>query len=325
MSEGLVPVVTRPPVARTGSAAMALPAVIVDAGPVAVERFLEFFAASIANGRTRAAYGRAVGQFLSWCAARGLGLRAIAPLHVAAYIRTHPGSAPTVKQHLAAIRVLCDWLVVHQVLPVNPAAAVRGPKHVVTKGATPVLTPAETRLLLDGIDPGSLVGLRDRALLSVMVYSFARVSAVVGMRRRDYFLQGTRGWLRLHEKGGKRHDVPAHHRAEAAVEAYLVAGGIEDAKAPLFQSVDRSRRLSGRSLTRRVVLAMIKRRAVAAGLPASTCCHTFRATGITAYLSNGGTLEHAQQIAGHASPRTTKLYDRTADTVTLDEIERIVI
>ena len=292
---------------------------------MAVERFLEFFAASISNGRTRAAYGWAVGQFLSWCAARGLALGAIAPLHVAAYIRTHPGSAPTVKQHLAAIRVLCDWLVVHQVLPVNPAAAVRGPKHVVTKGATPVLTPAETRSLLDGIDAGSLVGLRDRALLSVMVYSFARVSAVVGMRRQDYFLQGTRGWLRLHEKGGKRHDVPAHHRAEAAVEAYLVAGGIEDAKAPLFQSVDRSGRLSGRPLTRRVVLAMIKRRALAAGLPASTCCHTFRATGITAYLSNGGTLEHAQQIAGHASPRTTKLYDRTADTVTLDEIERIVI
>ena len=325
MSEGLVPAVSRPAVARTGSAAMALPAVIVDAGPVAVERFLEFFAAQLANSRTRAAYARAAGRFLSWCAARGLGLRAIAPLHVAAYIRTHPGSAPTVKQHLAAIRVLCDWLVIHQVLRVNPAAAVRGPKHVVTKGAPPVLTPAETRSLLDGIDTGSLVGLRDRALLSVMVYSFARVSAVVGMRRQDYFLQGTRGWLRLHEKGGKRHDVPAHHRAEAAVDAYLVAGGVEDAKAPLFQSVDRSRRLSGRSLTRRVVLAMIKRRAVVAGLPASTCCHTFRATGITAYLSNGGTLEHAQQIAGHASPRTTKLYDRTADTVTLDEIERIVI
>ena len=325
MSEALVPAVARLPAARTGSAGMALPAVIVDAGPVAVERFLEFFAAQVANARTRAAYARAAGRFLSWCSARGLGLRAIAPLHVAAYIRTHPGSTPTVKQHLAAIRVLCDWLVVHQVLPVNPAAAVRGPKHVVTKGATPVLTPAETRSLLDGIDAGSLVGLRDRALLSVMVYSFARVSAVVGMRRQDYFLQGTRGWLRLHEKGGKRHDVPAHHRAEAAVEAYLVAGGVEDAKAPLFQSVDRSRRLSGRSLTRRVVLAMIKRRASAVDLPASTCCHTFRATGITAYLSNGGTLEHAQQIAGHASPRTTKLYDRTADTVTLDEIERIVI
>ena len=313
MSEALVPVVDRREIARPGAAAVVLPEVIVDAGPAAVERFLEFFAAAIANDRTRAAYGQAVGQFLGWCGARGLGLRAIAPLHVAAYIRTHPGSVPTVKQHLAAIRALCDWLVVHQVLPVNPAAAVRGPKHVVTKGATPVLTPAETRALLDRIDTGTRVGLRDRALLSVMVYSFARVSAAVGMRRQDYFRQGTRGWLRLHEKGGKRHDVPAHHRAEEAVEAYLDAGGVEDAKAPLFQSVDRAGGLSGRPLGRRVVLAMIKRRAAAAGLPASTCCHTFRATGITAYLSNGGTLEHAQRIAGHASPKTTKLYDRTAD------------
>ena len=161
---------------------------------------------------------------------------------MAAYIRTHPGSVPTVKQHLAAIRALCDWLVVHQVLPVNPAAAVRGPKHVVTKGATPVLTPAEARALLDRIDTGTRVGLRDRALLSVMVYSFARVSAAVGMRRQDYFRQGTRGWLRLHEKGG-----------------------VEDAKAPLFQSVDREGRLSGRPLGRRAVLAMIKRRASAGG------------------------------------------------------------
>jgi len=119
--------------------------------------------------------------------------------------------------------------------------------------------------------------------------------------------------------------VPAHHRAEAYLEAYLEAGALADPKAPLFQSVDRARRLTGRAFARREVLAMIKRRAAAAALPLSTCCHTFRATGITAYLSNGGTLEHAQQIAAHASPKTTKLYDRTADTITLDEIERIVI
>ena len=156
-------------------------------------------------------------------------------------------------------------------------------------------------------------------------YSFARVSVAVGMRRQDYFRQGLRGWLRLHEKGGKRHDVPAHHRAEQAVAAYVNVAGIDDPKAPLFQSVDRAGRLSGRPMGRRAVLAMIKRRAAAAGLPASTCCHTFRATGITAYLSNGGTLEHAQRIAGHASPKTTKLYDRTADTISVDEIERIVI
>ena len=325
-TEALVPAAAEPAVATGGGGKLVLPQVIVDAGPSAVARFLEFFAGRIANARTRAAYGRAVGQFLGWCEARGLGLRDISPLHVAAYIRTHPGSAPTVKQHLAAIRMLGDWLVVSQVLPVNPAAAVRGPKHVVTKGATPVLSSAEARKLLESIDTGALAGLRDRALLSVMLYSFARVSAVLGMRRQDYFGQGSRGWLRLHEKGGKRHDVPAHHRAAAALDAYVEAGGLEEPKAALFQTVDPSgRRLTGRALDRRLALAMIKRRAAAAGLPPSTCCHTFRATGITAYLSNGGTLERAQQIAGHASPKTTKLYDRTADTVTVDEIERIVI
>ena len=204
---------------------LVLPQLIVDAGPAAVEKFLEFFAARIANRRTRAAYGRAVGQFLAWCAARGLVLEAVSPLHVAAYIRTHPGSAPTVKQHLAAIRMLGDWLVVSQVIPVNPAAAVRGPKHVVTKGATPVLSPAEARRLLEAIDTAALAGRRDRALVSVMLYSFARVSAVIGMRRQDYFRQESRGWLRLHEKGGKRHDVPAHHRAAEALGDYLELAG----------------------------------------------------------------------------------------------------
>ena len=329
MSDDLVrvePADARRPARAALTARLVLPSLIVDAGPVAVARFLEFFAARIANRRTRAAYGRAVGQFLAWCAARGLGLTAVSPLHVAAYIRTHPGSAPTVKQHLAAIRMLGDWLVVSQVLPVNPAAAVRGPKHVVTTGATPVLSPAEARRLLAAIDTGTLAGLRDRALVSVMLYSFARVSAVIGMRRQDYFRQERQGWLRLHEKGGTRHDVPAHHRAAAALDDYLARAGLDAATAALFQSVDRAgRRLTGRTLSRRLVLAMIKRRAAAADLPPSTCCHTFRATGITVYLSNGGTLEHAQRIAGHASPKTTKLYDRTADTITVDEIERIVI
>ena len=228
-------------IARTALAQRAelvLPRLIVDAGPVAVARFLEFFAARIANARTRAAYGRAVGQFLAWCEARGLALAAVAPLHVAAYIRTHPGSAPTVKQHLAALRMLGDWLVVSQVLPVNPAAAVRGPKHVVTTGATPVLAPAEARRLLAAIDPGTLAGRRDRALVSVMLYSFARVSAVIGMRRQDYFRQERQGWLRLHEKGGTRHDVPAHHRAAEALDDYLARAGLDEATAALFQSVD---------------------------------------------------------------------------------------
>ena len=140
-----------------------------------------------------------------------------------------------------------------------------------------------------------------------MLYSFARVSAVLRMRRQDYFGQGSRGCLRLHEKGGKRHDIPAHYRAAEALDAYVEGAGLAEPKAALFPA---ARRLT--ALDRRLVLAMIKRRAAAAGLPPSTCCHTFRATGITAYLLNGGTLEHAQQIEGPASPTTTKLYDRTA-------------
>ena len=120
------------------------------------------------------------------------------------------------------------------------------------RGRTPVLSPAEARKLLETIDTGTLAGLRDRALLSVMLYSFARVSAVLGMRRQDYFWQGSRGWLRLHEKGGKRHDIPAHHRAAAALDSYVEAGRLDESKVALFQSVDPSGcRLTGRALDRR--------------------------------------------------------------------------
>ena len=216
-------------------------------------------------------------------------LTAVSPLHVAAYIRTHPGSAPTVKQHLAAIRMLGDWLVVSQVLPVNPAAAVRGPKHVVKKGATPVLSPAEARRLLEAIDTGTLADLRDRALVSVRLYSFARVSVVIAMRSQDYFRQERRGWLRLHEKGGTRHDVPAHHRAAEALDDYLEAAGLDEPTAALFQSVDPAgRRLTGRALSRRLVLAMIKRRAAAADLPPSTCCTRFGRRGSRRICRMGG-------------------------------------
>ena len=230
------------------------------------------------------------------------------------------------KQHLAAVRMLLDYLVTGGVLRMNPAAAVRGPKHVVKRGKTPVLAADQARDLLDAIDVSTIVGLRDRALIGTMVYSFARVSAVIGMNVGDYYADGKRWWLRLHEKGGKFHEVPAHHNADAYLDAYLRAAGIgTDTKSPLFRSVDRRRQLTERRISRREVLAMIKRRARASLLPEAICCHTFRATGITAYLNNGGTLEHAQKIACHESPRTTKLYDRTRDEITLDEIERIVI
>lgn len=177
----------------------------------------------------------------------------------------------------------------------NPASSVRGPKHVVKRGKTPVLSSAEARELLDSIDLTELVGLRDRALIGLMVYSFARVGAAVAMDVEDYFQQGKRCWFRLHEKGGKRHDVPAHHNAEAYLDAYVRAAGIATEKDnPLFRTIDRHGNLTVNRMSRNDALRMVKRRAAKAGLPASISCHTFRATGITAYLENGGTIDEAQ-------------------------------
>jgi integrase/recombinase XerD len=172
----------------------------------------------------------------------------------------------------------------------------------------------------------TIAQLRDRALIAVMVFSFARVSAALAMKVEDYYTEGGRAWFRLHEKGGKRHKVPAHHNAEKYVDAYLDAAGIAgQKKTPLFRSLDTHRMLTARPMDHNDALRMIKRRGRAACLPEDTCCHTFRATGITAYLEGGGSIEHAQAIANHESPKTTKLYDRTGDQIDLDEIEKIQI
>ena len=201
----------------------------------AERRFWEFFTAHIRNPNTRLAYLAAVRRFATWCERRGVALDQVEPMVVAAYIEQLSGAlAPaSVKQHLAALRMLFDWLVVGQVLPFNPASSVRGPKHVVKTGKTPVLSAKETRALLDGIDVSTLAGLRDRALLGVLVYSFARVSAAVSLRVADYYTQGPRSFFRLHEKGGRYNVVPAHHTAQAYVDAYLEPAGIgEDRRGP---------------------------------------------------------------------------------------------
>jgi site-specific recombinase XerD len=309
---------------------IAVPAVIADAGVRAVRRFLEFFAAQIRNKNTRMAYYRAVCDFFVWVERHRIGeLADIEPVHVAAYIEAlqETASKPTVKQHLAAIRMLFDWLIIGQVLAVNPAHAVRGPKHVVKRGKTPVLTEDQARRLLESIDSSTLVGLRDRALIGVMIYSFARIGAVVAMKVEDYYPGGKRWWVRLHEKGGKRHEMPAHHKLETFIDEYLAAAGIsEDGKTPLFRSaIGKTDVLTDKAMNRVDAYRMVRRRTADAGFKIKLGCHVCRATGITAYLEAGGTLENAQAMAAHESPRTTKLYDRTGDEITLDEVERITI
>ncbi len=311
------------------------PPAIAMAKPIAWDALLQFFKAEIRNPRTRRAYLKAAEDFFMIAAAMPAGdrLETLTSLHVAAWVdgmEARGLAVTTVKQHLAGVRMLLQALAREQVIPVNPAAVVRGPRHSVTKGKTPVLTGAEMLQLLNAIDSDTLIGLRDRALIGAMAYSFGRVGAITALKVRDVFRQQRRTWMRLSEKGGKQVDIPCNHAFENSLLEWIERADLaETPDAPLFQTFARTgnradgRRLSGRAMTQAMTWEMVQRRVRAAGIETAVCNHTFRATGITAYLMNGGTIEGAAKIAVHASTRTTQLYDRRSDNVTLDEIEKI--
>ena len=295
-----------------------VPALIADLGDEAAWRYVEFFTANIRNTHTRRAYARACNRFFAWCEERGLTPAAIRPHDVATYVEELQAAvqAPSVKQQLAAVRMLFDWLVIGQVVPTNPAAAVRGPKHVVKTGKTPVLEGAEWRKLLKSIPDTTCRDLRDRALIATLTYSFARINAALKMKVEDLRPRGASWTVRLHEKGGKQHAMPCHHALAETLHAYIKAAGLtDDRKGWLFRTArgHNGTVLSEKPMSQPDAWRMIRRRALAARIAEAIGCHTFRATGITAYLANGGALEHAQEMAAHESPRTTKLYDRTKE------------
>jgi site-specific recombinase XerD len=307
-----------------------LPALIASAGDRAAWRFLEFFTVSIRNKNTRAAYSVAARAFLQWCEENGItALGKVTPMHVAAYIEQLQDKmkAPSVKQHLACIRMLFDWLVTGQIVPSNPAHAVRGPRHSVKKGSTTVLSSKETTDFINSIDTSNVVGLRDRAFIAVMVYTFARVSAVATLKVEDYFPLKKRWWLRLQEKGGKVNEMGCHHKLEQYLDEYIAAAGIvDDKKGPLFRAaIGRTKKLSDRPMSRVDAWYMVRRRAADAGVEAAIGNHSFRAIGITDYMDNGGDITVAQRMAGHEDISTTRLYDRRNDDIDFGEIERVGI
>jgi integrase/recombinase XerC len=218
-------------------------------------------------------------------------------------------------------------VILGQALVVNPAAAVRGPAHSVKRGKTPILSVKETRHLLDSIDTSKEIGLRDKALIALMTYSLARIGAALAMKVEDVYWQDRRLWVRLHEKGGKRHEMPCDHNLEEALLEYMETTQIiDDKKGWVFRTIGRSTKaLTETPLPQANAYAMLQRRVAAAGIDTAVCNHTFRATGITAYLKNGGTIEKAAHMANHSSTPRPKLYDRRPDDVSLDEVERIRI
>lgn len=334
----------------TDETSIGLP-VPLQTSPSLIEAVRTFLRAELRSPHTRRAYRLAAREFFLYLFdTLGLGrLDEATPLHVASWIETMENrglSKPTIKQRLAAVTMLLRSLVRQRVIASNPADMVKGPSYSLERGKTPVLDAAEMGRLLCAIDATTLIGKRDRALIATMAYTFARISAVTSLKVADLFTQKRRLWIRLSEKGGKCKDMPCHHNLEHYLLDWLdVSGLVAKPEAFLFPTFASGgarqtgrhtsgetlqaahnkvvRPLSSRPMNQAMTWQMLQRRAKSAGIGTDICNHTFRATGITAYLSNGGTIERAKAMAGHKATTTTQLYDRRPDDVTLEEIERI--
>ena len=304
------------------------PALIAAAGPAAQFAWDEFIYGQIRNPHTRRAYSHAVRQFLDYCRELDLDLPQVAPRDVGLYLDGLNYAPGTKKVHLAALRHFFDTLVTRHVVVLNPAASVRGDRLQVIEGKTPEIGVEQARRLLKRIDASHVVGLRDRAILGVLIYTAARVGAVAKLRRGDFYSVIDQYFLRFTEKGGKSREIPVRHDLRGFVLEYLAVGDFEyaDKSAPLFRSaIRRTRRLTQQGMTADDIGRMVKRRAKRSGLSDRLSPHSFRVTTITDLLSQGVSLEDVQNLAGHADPRTTRLYDRRQQSVTRNIVERISV
>jgi len=308
------------------SHAQKLPSLIASAGPAAGFAFDEFFSGRLRNPHTRAAYRLAVCRFLDWVKAQEVPLERITPGMVGAYFDRHTSSTPTRKLHLAALRAFFDVLVTRHVLILNPAASVHGERYQVIEGKTPEITLDQARTLLLSINTQTTVGLRDRAIVAVMLFTAARAGAIAKLRLKHLIHDGSQWTLRFEEKGGKSREIPVRHDLQGFLLDYIESAGFQGAPGdlPLFHSAYRtSGRLTANAMTGVDLCRMVKRRLKDAGLPQRLSPHSFRVFTITDLLTQGIPLEDVQFLAGHSDPRTTRLYDRRQKRVTRNIVERI--
>jgi len=300
------------------------PAIVKAVGRFAEFAWEEFFQAEIANAHTRKNYLHAVRQFLAWVEGRGLELPRITPGDVGAYLQGLELGIPTKKLHLAALRRFFDRLVNRHACVINPAATVKAERYAVVEGKTPQIGPEQVRTLLKSIDVSNPVGLRDRAILAVLVYTAARVGAVAKLTLKSFKHDGTQYSLRFSEKGGKSREIPVRHDLEGYLREYIERAGITEG--PLFRTAYRkTKSLTKNGMTGSDICRMMKRRLKAAGLPSHFSPHSFRVTTVTDLLEQNVPLEDVQYLAGHSDPRTTRIYDRRRRKVTHNIVERISI
>ena len=273
----MIAVVPSSLVARTKSAEL-LTLFTPDA--VAARRFVEFFTANVRNPNTRRTYSWAVTQFVAWCNQNGLQeVRDIEPAHVAAYAEglQRRLAAPSIRLQLAALRMLFGWLVVGQVLTTNPARSIRNPKLSARKRKARKFTAEEARNLLNSIDASLHTGLRDRALVALMVSNFARVDVTLRTRVEDVDTRGHRTWIRLYDREGKRYDLPVHHDLGEYLHAYIKGADLgHDKTGFLFRTArGNTGKLSGRPMSQVEAWRMLERRIDAASVRSKTGDHSF--------------------------------------------------
>jgi integrase/recombinase XerD len=313
-----------------------LPDIIHRAGANAVFAAQEFFFGTIRNEHTRRAYLHAVRLFLAWIEKHGGGdplvgeLTQIAPWHVGKYFEQmkENTSIATRNQHLSALRHFFDGMVTRHAITLNPALSVRGERYAAIEGKTPEISIDQARQLLASLDTTHVIGLRDRAILAILVYTSSRAGAVAKLKRGNFYRAGESWMLHFSEKGGKSREIPVRHDLCELITAYIDAAGLRDAPkdTPLFQSaLKKQRRLSGKAIHVNDICRMMKRRLKDIGLPLLYSPHSFRVTTITDLLTQGVPLEDVQRLAGHADPRTTGLYDRRKRKITRNIVERISV
>jgi integrase/recombinase XerD len=296
---GEPPALPSPPGNLPSVVAGELPEIIHRAGANAVFAAKEFFSGTIRNEHTKRAYLHAVKRFLKWAEKHGgRELMQVAPWHVGQYFTelAKTTSIATRNQHLSALRHFFDGMVTRHAIVLNPALSVLGERYGVMEGKTPEIPIPDARKLLASVDTSHVIGLRDRAILAVLVYTTSRAGAVAKLKRGDFYYSGQQWMLHFEEKGGKSREISVRHDLEGLIAECIAAAGLQEAPKdmPLFQSaLKKQRKLSGKAIHVNDICRMMKRRLKDFAMPLLYSPHSFRVTTITDLLEQNVPREDA--------------------------------
>lgn len=303
-----------------------LPEIISRAGRPAEQAWADFFEGVIANDLTRVAYNRAVRCFLSSKLVRDIQLHEITAGDVGKYLREMSGSLSKKKQHHSALRRFFSLLVERHLCIINPALVAKTERMEVREGKTPAITERQSRQLMQAIDASTKVGLRDRAIVGILMWTGVRAGSVARLRLADYFESGEQMVLRFDEKRRRSREIPVRHDLQLLLNCFMSECGLVDQprSSPMFFTARGSTdRFSGNLMTGRDICRMVKRYLARAGLPMNLSPHSCRVAVATDLLKQGIAIEDVQYLLGHSDPRTTQLYDRRKKEVTRNIVERI--